>query len=118
MARGVTRALWLAATLPVSACSHSLPVPATGPHTGDEPVIVPYPPPPARVEVVPPAPPALKGSVWVDGEWQWKGRRWVWQPGQWELPYAGSYYAPATTIRLADGSLAYFPGNWHFPAKR
>jgi len=89
-----------------------LPLPTIGPHYGEEPVIIPYPPPPARVEVVPPKPPEPKRAVWVDGEWQWKGRRWIWQGGQWQEPIADGYYAPAATLRLADGTLAYFPGTW------
>ena len=104
--------------LSTPSCSKSLPVPTTGSHAGDEPTVVPYPPPPARVEVVPPPPPALKGAVWIDGEWQWKGRRWVWQRGQWEVPYPGAYYAPSATVRLSDGTLAWFGGAWHFPGNR
>jgi hypothetical protein len=101
----------------LSACGASVPVPKTGPHTNEEPVLVPYPPPPARVEVIPSPPPNLKDPVWIDGEWQWKGRRWVWQPGQWELPYADGYYALPTTVRLADGTLVYYPGDWKAPRK-
>jgi hypothetical protein len=101
----------LALVLP--ACGSSVPVPKTGRHhTSEEPVIVPYPPPPARVEVVPSPPPEMKSPVWTDGEWRWTGRRWVWQPGHWELPIANGYYAPPTTVRLADGTLYYYPGDW------
>ena len=103
-------ALLLAAQL--AACSHALPLAPTGPHVGEEPQIVPTPPPPARVEIVP-APPD-PNAVWVDGEWLWKGRRWVWQPGGWQVPRPGSYYAPSTIVRLSDGQLAWFRGQWKY----
>lgn len=93
-------------------CSSPIPVPRTGPHTGDEPIVVPYPPPPARPEILPPVNVPGEGAVWVDGEWEWRGTRWVWQEGRWEIP-PGSYYARPVTIRLADGRLAWFRGSWH-----
>lgn len=93
-------------------CGARLPVPPTGAHIGDEPVIVPYPPPPARPEIVPPVNVPGEGAVWVDGEWDWRGTRWVWQEGRWEIP-PGSYYARPVMIRLADGRLAWFRGSWH-----
>jgi hypothetical protein len=95
----------------LASCTPALPVPRVGPHVGEVPTIVPFPPPPAQPEVIP-ARPKEKGSVWVDGEWQWKGRRWVWQRGSWQVPYPGSYWAPGVTIRQQDGSLAYFQGGW------
>ena len=92
-------------------------MPPSGPHTADEPAIaVPYPPPPARVEIVPPG--GADKAVWIDGEWQWRSRRWVWLPGRWEVPYPGAYYAPATTVRRADGALVWFAGAWHVPDKK
>lgn len=111
--------LWLCVAVAALAmsCGGGIPTPPTGPHRGSEPTIVPYPPPPARVEIVPPPPPELEGAVWVDGEWLWKGRRWVWQPGLWEVPYPGAYFAPSATARLGDGRLAWFPGRWHFPER-
>jgi hypothetical protein len=108
-----------ALALALSACGGALPVPPTGPHGPDDlAVIVPYPPPPARVEILQPSPPELKNPVWIDGEWQWRGRRWDWLPGRWEEPYPGAYYAPATTVRRADGALVWFAGVWHFPPER
>ncbi len=99
-------------------CGSSLPLPPTGPHLPDEPaVVVPYPPPPARVEIIAP-PQGPNQVVWVDGEWQWKSRRWAWLPGRWEPARQGGYYAPATTVRRADGSLVWFAGVWHVPGKK
>jgi len=111
-------ALAIVGVLALTACDQSIPTPRLGPHSNEEPVTVPYPPPPAKVEVIPSPPQELKNPVWIDGEWQWKGRRWVWQAGQWELPAAGGYYAPPTTLRLADGTLLYYPGTWKEPAKK
>jgi hypothetical protein len=101
-------------------CASSIPVPETGSHTRDEQTIaIPYPPPPARVEVVPAMPKDIPGAVWVDGEWQWKGRRWVWSPGQWQAPLLGGYYAPPTVVRFEDGTLEYYAGTWKAgPAKK
>ena len=114
------RSPWAAAlaALALTACGSSLPVPRSGPHVDEEPVIIPYPPPPARVEVVPPPPAGVKGAVWIDGEWLWKGQRWVWQAGQWQTPYPGGYYAPPATLRLADGTLVYFTGAWKIGRQR
>lgn len=102
----------IAAVALLSACSTGsvLAIPKTGSHTGETPIVVPYPPPAARVEVIPdPKSPTL---VWVDGQWVWKSRRWVWQAGQWEEPLENGFYAPPSTVMLSDGSVAYFPGVW------
>lgn len=93
-------------------CGGSIPSPPTGPHVDEEATAVPYPPPPGKVEVVPEPPKEMKKPVWIDGEWQWRGRRWVWQVGAWQELNPGSYYAPATAVRLADGTLVYFTGKW------
>ena len=98
--------------LALVACTYKLPVPRTGDHRGDEPEPVPFPPPPGRVEIVPP-PADMKKPVWIDGEWLWAGRRWVWQDGRWqETPSEDSYFAPPATVRLSDGNLAHFKGTW------
>lgn len=46
-------------------------------------------PPPAPVEVIPPAPP---GYVWNPGYWAWNGFRYVWVQGHWVA--AAPVYAP------------------------
>jgi len=71
---------------------------------------VPYPPPPARVEVVPSAP--RPDAVWIDGEWMWRGRRWGWQKGRWVVPPANAAFAPWTSVRNADGTLFMAQGSW------
>jgi hypothetical protein len=70
----------------------------------------PFPPPPARVEEIPPRP--VDDAVWIDGEWQWRGRRWSWNPGRWVVAPAGSVYSPWTSVRGADGAFYYAPGAW------
>jgi hypothetical protein len=71
---------------------------------------VPYPPPPARVEVVPPAP--RKGLVWVDGQWAWAWKRWQWEAGGWVAAPPGATFARWATVRLDDGRLFFAPAAW------
>jgi hypothetical protein len=110
----------LAAALaaPLFGCSKHVPVAPTGPHKGDEPVFVPYPPPAAKPEILPPVEGDAEKAVWVDGEWEWKGTRWMWQSGRWETPYPGSYYAEPEIVRLPDGRIAWYHGTWHSAAPR
>lgn len=73
-------------------------------------VEVPYPPPPARVELVPEKPHA--DAVWIDGEWVWQGRRYAWKPGRWVIPPPGASFAPWVTARGAMGTLYLAEGTW------
>jgi hypothetical protein len=103
----------IAALLVAFGCGYTVPTPKTGPHTRGEPVAVPYPPPPAKPEVIPKPPKGMESSsVWVDGSWDWRGHRWTWTPGKWESPLPDTYYAVPTTVRMSDGTLGYFPGAW------
>jgi hypothetical protein len=77
----------------------------------DEGVCVPYPPPAPKAEVVPPQP--SDDHVFVDGQWSWQTRRWVWVPGGWVIPPPGASYAKWKVERLHNGALAYFQGHWH-----
>ena len=65
MSRAV--ALGFATLLAFLGCGYRLPTPKTGPHEDEEPIAVPYPPPPGRVEIVPKPPAGQKNAVWVDG---------------------------------------------------
>jgi hypothetical protein len=107
-----------AALCAVTGCGTSLPTVREGtPKDQDrEYLAVPYPPPAAEVEMIPPIP--EQGAVWVDGEWSWKGRRWVWEPGGWVLaPQNDAYYAKWTiSIRPEDGTMRFSPGSWHAPS--
>lgn len=69
-----------------------------------------YPPPPARVEYVPPLP--RDGAVWIDGEWTWQGERWAWKRGRWVMPPASAAYSPWTTSRDRSGNLYLAEGKW------
>jgi hypothetical protein len=69
-----------------------------------------YPPPPARVEYVPPAP--KDGAVWIDGEWTWQGTRWAWKRGRWVMPPASAVYSPWASARDRQGNLYVAEGKW------
>lgn len=92
------RAAWWSCVLVIAACSvRDVRVPE-GPHPEAlaEPIVVEYPPPPAKVELlgVDPGPPC----AWMDGHWQWAGRRWHWTPGAWVVAPPGCYYAEPTLV--------------------
>lgn len=113
MSRGhVRRALLVvAAAASLSACSHALPTPPTGPHLAESPVEIPYPPPAARVDVVPQPPQDMKHPAWIDGQWLWRGRRWVWEAGRWVDLGPDQFYARPTVQWLSDGRLMWFAGS-------
>lgn len=112
-------------------CGPLTPVPPLGPHAeqGDSFLQVPRMPGPVRMEKLEPAP--RDGAVWIDGYWNWSGRRWVWRPGVWALRPTGAYYAAPEIVRLPvpvyahtgkdrhlrgyDMALLYRPGHWHLP---
>lgn len=72
---------------------------------------VPYPPPPARVELIPAQ--RDPAQVWVDGQWDWDLREWVWHRGEWTTPpSADAYFTPWTTVRSSDGRLYFVPATW------
>jgi hypothetical protein len=68
------------------------------------------PPPPARVELLPPVP--SPQAVWVDGEWMWRRERWAWLPGRWVNPAPQTAFSPWVFVRGLDGRLWYAPGVW------
>jgi len=94
----------------VATCSSSVPSPRYVAQPASALVQVDFPPPPARVEIVPEEP--QSGAVWVRGEWQWQGRRWGWKPGVWVIPPDGASYAAWTLTRNAEGQLLYASGTW------
>jgi hypothetical protein len=94
----------------LSACSSSLPRPPTGRVPTAGMMEVPYPPPPARVEVIPPQPGKL--DVWIDGQWDWGGRAWQWLPGSWLTPPPNAYFTRWTTMRTIDGRLLFARAAW------
>jgi len=95
------------------ACGSSLPTAElrAPPTTGPKPIEVPYPPPAARVEVIPPRP--RERAVWIDGEWSWQGKQWTWESGAWVLPPLGASYAPWIAYRAPSGKVIFTPGAWY-----
>lgn len=74
-------------------------------------VSVPFPPPPARPEIVSSAPDAT--SVWIDGEWRWRAGRWYWVYGRWvHPPDDAAGFARWAMQRGKDGTLYYATGVW------
>ena len=72
---------------------------------------VPYPPPAAFAEVVPPQPRA--GALWVDGHWAWRGGTFVWQRGGWLLAPEGSRFAHWRARYSQDGTLMFADEVWY-----
>ncbi len=78
-------------------CAVVTPVPERGPHPDTEPFVpVSKPPETVQVQVLEPRPDDQ--SVWVDGSWQWSGRRWTWKEGEWVHPPRGGRYAPPELV--------------------
>lgn len=96
-------------------CGSTLKTPPLGPHADyAKQLEVDYPPPPARVEHVPTAP--REDCVWVDGYWEWRGRQWDWESGNWYVAPPGCHYASArlSWIDSARGGALYFtPPSWY-----
>ncbi len=101
----------LAVICGIAACASRLPHPSYVAQGTQSLEAVSFPPPPARVEIVPKRPDA-KGAVWIDGEWVWQGLRWGWKPGRWVVPPPGVRFAPWTEVRGADGTVYYAHGAW------
>jgi hypothetical protein len=114
MRRSFVLGALLALSSPV-ACGGSLPQPRFTQHGPEEkPQEVPTPPPSGKVEIVPKKPAELKHAVWIDGEWEWTGRRWVWKEHGWQEEPPGEAYAPPITMRRPppEGTLVHLPGTW------
>lgn len=69
-------------------------------------MLVEYPPPPAHVEAVPVDP--GKPCVWVDGHYEWLGRRWQWQPGDWYIVAEGCHRAGPRLAWAPEGGALYY----------
>jgi hypothetical protein len=107
--------LAMAAVATVSACRGGLARPPSAPQPESAFVDVPYPPPAAHVETVPPRPP---GAVWIDGQWSWDGTRWDWAPGGWVIAPRGAHFAPWTLRLEPDGRLRFASAAWRDVAGR
>ncbi len=84
--------------------------PCRAAHEGEVPVLVPFPPLPAKVDVIAAPPDDMADPVWVDGQWAWRGRGWIWEPGKWLARPRAQYWAGPAIVRRADGQLVWFAG--------
>jgi hypothetical protein len=94
------------------ACACASPIRSLAPtdHAGAAGVVVPTPPPLARVEVVPDPPASLTEPCWIDGAWDYRGRDWRWNPGRWIACDPSLGYAPPRLERRPTGALVFFAG--------
>jgi len=113
-------------------CSSALPRPKTADHPNTETriIVASKPTEPVQVDLVGTRPSAT--AVWIDGQWEWRGRRWVWIAGNWQEPPSNSYYAPSILVQwpipvfgeatsqdaapelVGFGTvLLHLPGHWH-----
>ena len=76
----------------VCGCGVSTPLPELGKHQSSTPVVVAN-RLPETVEVQMLSQRPDDTSVWVDGYWDWNGRRWVWKAGAWVQPVPAGHYA-------------------------
>jgi hypothetical protein len=109
----MTRASWfLAFTL--LGCGGSLPTP----EAAEQPLAafseVPYPPPAALAETVPPRP-NRDGVVWLDGEWVYHGDAYAWRRGGWVVPPPAGRFAAWRAWYRRDGRLMMARGTWYGP---
>lgn len=102
------RALWLFAMLTLACGSKHVEAPR-GAHPPNDAVPVPFPPPPAKLEEVPPQPNA--SCVWSDGYWEFTDR-WEWLPGEWVIPQAHCRLAPVE-LRRVGGQLLHARPRWY-----
>jgi hypothetical protein len=111
VAARLRRALALAGGLAATSlgCTPALPTLARGEPDLSRYVIVPYPPPPARVEIVHEPPRALASPCWIDGSWIRGSRDWEWTNGRWVACDAGSEYVPSALVRAPSGELRFVP---------
>jgi hypothetical protein len=96
-----------------AACGSSLPAPKSVLQPQDAYQEVPHPPPAAFVELVPRAPSG--DAVWIDGNWAWRGKEFVWERGGWVKPPATARYADWQMRYSADGTLLFASCGWFDP---
>jgi hypothetical protein len=73
-------------------------------------VIIQAAPPAPQYETVPVAP--SPNHIWVHGNWQWNGGRYIWIAGHWDMPpQAGQIWIPAHYDRNGPGWM-FVPGHW------
>lgn len=92
-------------------CGATLPQPSQSAPPPDAFVEVPYPPPAALSELVPPQP-ERAGVVFQDGGWAWRGRYYVWQRGGWVAPAPGARLARWELRYTRDGRAFFSENRW------
>jgi hypothetical protein len=100
-----------AASLLSGACAASLPGPPPVIHPESAYTEVPYPPPAALVEAVPPSP--SSALVWMDGNWTWQGQFYVWMRGGWVLAPTGASFAQCQWHYTRSAQLMFASGAWY-----
>jgi hypothetical protein len=93
-----------------AACGQSLPHPPYAPQATNALARVEFPPPPGRIELIPPRP--SQADAWVDGEWVPRHGRWYWLLGRWVKAPPGATYSPWVIVRTIDGDVYYAQGVW------
>jgi hypothetical protein len=104
-------ALGLALVATLGSCASSVPGPPLVAHPRSAFLEVPYPPPAALIEAVPPSP--SSSLVWLDGFWTWQGRYYAWIRGGWIFVSPGESFAPWQSFYTRDGLLMFAPGAWY-----
>lgn len=78
-------------------------------------LVVPYPPPPGKVETVPPSP-LDQACVYLDGQWTFAARDWQWTSGTWVIAQPGCAFARPRLFWQTAGAdhseLRFRPGHW------
>ncbi|HEY5955916.1 MAG TPA: hypothetical protein VIV60_05160 [Polyangiaceae bacterium] len=76
---------------------------------------VPYPPPPAKVETMPPMP-GNRACVYWDGQWVFGPRDWQWVSGAWVIQRDDCAFQRSRlfwhTLGADRAELRYRPGRW------
>jgi hypothetical protein len=108
----VTKSLEALLLLALTSCGSALPAPPAAQHPLSAYREVPYPPPAALAETVPDRP-ERDGLVWLDGEWVFHGRGFVWRRGGWVAPPPSTRFARWRTYYRRDGRLMLAQGTWY-----
>lgn len=106
----------LAVGLMALGCGGSLPAPPLTAHPLSAYIEVPYPPPAALAETVPEQP--HEGLAWVDGEWNYHGKSYVWKRGGWVGAPSMWRFAPWRVWYRRDGRLMMAAGTWYDERRR
>lgn len=83
--------------------------PGTGGHVAA--AVAPFPPPPMRAEIPPPAPAA--DALWQGGHWNWNGMKYVWIAGNYlRRPTPTANWMPGYWEQDPSGGWLWTEGHW------